>query len=92
VLSALQRSLLAPRAAGRRLELLRQPEPSPAPPPQPPAAQRRRPAALQLPAEVRALLAEAEEAAKAQQSRASALWDGKMQATQTQSAFGLRVV
>jgi hypothetical protein len=34
-----------------------------------------------------------EEAAKAaQQSRASALWDGKMQATQTQSAFGLRVV
>jgi hypothetical protein len=47
----------------------------------------------QLAAGIKALLAEAEEAAKAAQlDRASALWDGKMKATQTQSAFGLGVL
>jgi hypothetical protein len=48
---------------------------------------------VQLAPEVRALLAEAEEEARSQaQSKAAELWDGKMKATQTQSACGLRCV
>lgn len=46
----------------------------------------------QLPEFIKAYLQEAEEAAKLRkQEQKHQLWDGKMAATQTQSAFGIRV-
>ena len=48
---------------------------------------------MQLPAEVQEVLAEAEEEHKEQQRhKAAGLWDGKMQATQSASAFGVGVL
>ncbi|GFR51207.1 hypothetical protein Agub_g13556, partial [Astrephomene gubernaculifera] len=48
---------------------------------------------LKLPEATREYLGEAEEAAKAaKEAKKSELWDDKMKATQTESAFGLRVM
>ena len=50
------------------------------------------PCCPQLPAPVKAYLQQAEEAARcAKEEQRHALWDDKMRATQTQSAFGIRV-
>jgi hypothetical protein len=48
---------------------------------------------MQLPEEAKEYLKEAEEAAKARKAaQQAALWDDKMRATQTQSAFGVRAL
>jgi hypothetical protein len=47
---------------------------------------------LQIPESSKAYLLDAEEEAKARKSqKSSTVWDDKMKATQTESAFGVRV-